>query len=82
MNNLYSTRADFVSAYIEQPENKTMDTSFAQLKTSGHFLIFHVSSLTRKSIFFYMVIKERVRRSRVQWEEDGTKNERIRHLVD
>lgn len=81
MNNLYSTRADFVSAYIEQPENKAMDASFAQLKTSGHSFIFHMSSLTRKNMFVYIVKKEILQRNRAQWKEDGTKNEKIRHLL-
>lgn len=81
MNNLYSTSADLVTAHIEQPENKAMDTSFAQLKTSGHSFILRMSSLTRKIMFVVMVIKEILLRSRVQWKEDGTKNERIRHLV-
>lgn len=81
MNNLYSTRVDFVSAYIEQPENKTMDTSFAELKTSGHSFIFHMSSLSRKNMFVHVVKKEILQRSRAQWKEDGTKNERTRHLL-
>lgn len=73
MNNLYSTRADFVSAYIEQPESKAMDTSFAQLKTSGHYFIFHMSSLTRKNMFVYIVKKEILQRSRAQWKKMAPK---------
>lgn len=81
MNNLYSARADVVSAYIEQPENKAMDTSFAQFKLNGHSFIFHLNSLTRKNMFIYMVKKEVLQRSRPQGKKDGTKNERIRHLL-
>lgn len=57
VNNLYSTRAKFVSAHIEQSENRVMDASFAQFKISGHSFFFHMSSLTGKNMFDQMAKK-------------------------